>query len=201
MAGNTLDELKAINAMDPTIRTLDEAGLVTRLNKILPSALVPGLIATYRDALQKRNLKTTPSDILGLINTDLMFRIPTLRLIETQRDMGMPAYNYLFTYKSPARGGAIGAIHGLDNPFLFGNLNEEFTGRSPEAESLSIKIQDSCAAFARNGDPSCQSIGKWPVYGKSRATMIFDIDTRIENAPYEIERSTWDEYNNLSMSL
>ncbi len=200
MAGNTLDELKAMNVLDPSLSNLNEEGLIRRLNTILPSTLVPELIAVYRDALQKRNGKATPLDILGQINTDRMFRIPTIRLVETQRDFGMPAYNYLFTYKSPARGGVLGSMHGLDNPFLFGNLNEEFTGRSPEAEDLSLKIQDSCAAFAHTGDPSCPSVGNWPVYGKSRTTMIFDINTRIENAPYEIERSVWDKFDSLSMS-
>jgi para-nitrobenzyl esterase len=197
MAGNTLDELKAMNALDPTIITLDEAGLVKRLNKTLPSALIPGLVTAYRDALQKRTVKATSADILGQINTDMMFRIPTIRLVETQRDIGVPAYNYLFTYKSPARGGVIGATHGLDNPFLFGSLDAEFTGRSSAAEKLMIKIQDSCAAFARTGDPSCASIGQWPVYGRGRSTMIFDTDTRVENAPYEVERSAWDKYDGL----
>jgi carboxylesterase type B len=193
--------LKAMSTMDSTISTMDEAGLVQRLNKTLPPALVPGLVAAYRDALQKRTGKSAPADILGQINTDRMVRIPTIRLVETQRDIGVPAYNYLFTYKSPGRGRAMGAMHGLDNPFLFGNLDAEFTGCSPAAENLMIIIQDSCAAFAHTGDPSCASIGQWPVYGKNRSTMIFDTDTRVENAPYEVERSAWDKYDSLATSL
>ena len=198
IAGNTLDENKAMHAMDSNISGLDEAGLIIRLNKQLPAQLVSGLVKTYSDALQKHGIKPTPSDILGNINTDLMLRIPTIRLVETQRDNGVPAYNYLFTYKSPAMGGVFGAMHGLDNPLLFGNLDAEFTGFSPEVENLSNKLQDSCAAFAHTGDPSCKSIGKWPVYGESRMTMIFDINTRIETAPYEEERSAWNKYDILS---
>jgi len=198
IAGNTLDELKAMNAMDPTISNLDEAGLIARLNKMLPPDLVPGLVKAYRDALLKRSGRSTPADILGSINTDMMFRIPTIRLVEVQRDNGVPAYNYLFTYKSPAMGGVLGAMHGLDNPLLFGSLDAEFTGRGPEIENLAIKIQDSCAAFARTGDPSCQSIGNWPVYGESRMTMVFDKNTRVESAPYEAERSAWNKYDMLS---
>jgi para-nitrobenzyl esterase len=188
IAGNTLDELKAMNAMDPALRNLDESGIVTRLKKALPPDLVPELIKTYQEALPKRGNLITPLEILGSINTDLMFRIPTIRLVEAQRDNGMPAYNYLFTYKSPAMGGVLGAVHGLDNPLLFGCLDADFTGNSPEVENLAVKIQDSCAAFARTGDPSCNSIGKWPIYGKDRMTMILDKNTRVESAPYEAER-------------
>jgi para-nitrobenzyl esterase len=195
MAGNTLDELKATSAMDPTMRNMDEAGLLKRLNAILPPDMVPGLVSTYREALKKRSSKADPLDILGTINTDLMFRISTIRLVEAQRDNGAPAYNYLFTYKSPAMGGVLGAMHGLDNPFLFGHLDANFSGSGPELESLAVKIQDSCSAFARTGDPSCASIGKWPVYGKNRMTMILDKNTRVEAAPYEAERRAWDKFN------
>jgi para-nitrobenzyl esterase len=198
MAGNTRDELKAMLGMDPTVKNLDEAGLVKRLNKIVPPELVPGLIEAYRNVLPNRGNIATPADILGSINTDIMFRIPTIRLVEAQRDNGVRAYNYLFTYKSPALGGNLGAMHGLDNPLLFGSLNAEFTGNDTEVESLAIKIQDSCAAFAHTGDPSCESIGKWLVYGKDRTTMILDKNTRLENAPYEEERRAWDKYIELS---
>ncbi len=195
MAGNTLDELKATNAADPAVRNLDEVGLIKRLNKTLPPDTVPGLVATYRDILQRRGNKTAPPDILGNIYTDLMFRIPTIRLAEAQRDNGTPAYCYLFAYKSPALGGA---THGLDNPFLFGSLDDEFTGCGPEAQGLAVKIQDSFAAFARTGDPSCESLGKWPVYGEKRLTMVFDKNSRVEAAPGEEERRAWDKYDLLS---
>jgi para-nitrobenzyl esterase len=194
MAGNMLDELKAMNAMDPVISKLDEAGLIARLNKLVPPELVPGLVKAYHNSLQKRGDKSTPANILGCINTDRMFRIPTIRLVEAQRDNGAPAYNYLFTYPSPAMGGALGAMHGVDNPFVFGGLDADFTGNSPEAEALALKVQDSLAAFARTGNPSCKTIGEWPVYGKNRMTMVFDKNTRIETAPYEDERRAWDKY-------
>lgn len=195
IAGNTRDELKAMNAMDPAISKLDKSGVIERLKKMLPPDMVPGLVNAYQESLSQSGVKVTPQDILGSINTDMMFRIPTIRLIEAQRDHGVPAYNYLFTYRSPAMGGALGAMHGLDNPFLFGHLDAEFTGDIPEAQQLAIKIQDSCTAFARTGDPSCESVGAWPVYGKDRKTMIFDVKTRVEEAPFEAERAAWDDYD------
>ena len=198
MAGNTRDELKAMNAMDPSLSNLDEAGLIKRLNNMLPPELVPGIVQTYRDSMQQGGATAKPIDILGSINTDKMFRIPTIRLVEAQRDNGAQAYNYLFTYKSPAMGGALGAMHGLDNPFLFGSLDADFTGNTPEAQSMANKIQDSCIAFAHTGNPSCESAGKWPEYGTSRMTMVWDKNTRVESAPFEAERRAWDDYDILS---
>jgi para-nitrobenzyl esterase len=164
----------------------------------LPSERVTDFIDTYRAALKRRGVGTSPADILGMIFADYLFRIPTIRLIEAQRDNGAPAYNYLFTLRSPAMGGVLGAMHGLDNPFLFGCLDKEFSGDGPAEQALATKIQDSTIAFMRTGDPSCKSLGKWPVYGKDRLTMILDKKARVEAAPYEEERRVWDGYDIIS---
>jgi para-nitrobenzyl esterase len=196
MVGNTLDELKMMGVMDPNVRNMDEAGLVKRLSNVnlLPSDFITKVIDIYREALKKRDGHNAPGDILGTLNTDMMFRIPNIRLVEAQRDNGVPAYNYLVTYKTPAMGGALGAMHGVDNPFMFGALSPELTGNGPEQQDMMIKMQDSCIAYIRTGDPSCKTAGKWPVYGKDRQTMIWDINPHVETAPYEVERKVWDDY-------
>jgi para-nitrobenzyl esterase len=195
MAGNSLDELKMSTGMNPVLRDLNEEGLIVRLNHLLPSDLVLRVINVYREALKRRGSSGTPLDILGTVSSDLMFRIPTIRLVEAQRDNGTPAYNYYFVYKSPAMGGILGAMHGLDNPFVFGALDANLTGTGPEQQDMMLKIQDSCIAFIRTGDPSCKSIGKWPVYGKERMTMVMDKNIRIEAAPFEPERQVWDTFS------
>jgi len=184
-------------AMDPAARDMDEAAMLKRLNGMVPADLAPTLVATYREVLKRRGGGITPAEILGSINTDWMFRIPTIRLLELQQAHGMPAYNYLFVYKSPAMGGILGAMHGLDNPFLFGALVPEFTGKDAELEDLAVKMQDSAVAFMRTGDPSCKSAGNWPVYGQDRMTMLWDRKPRVAAAPYEAERAAWDGYDYL----
>ena len=37
--------------------------------------------------------------------------------------------------------------------------------------------------------------GGWPAYGKERMTMIFGAEARVESAPFEAERRTWDSYD------
>ena len=65
MAGNTLDELKMSTGMDPNMRNLDEAGLLKRLNRLLPAGMAPGVIEVYREALEKTRQQRHPARYYG----------------------------------------------------------------------------------------------------------------------------------------
>jgi para-nitrobenzyl esterase len=195
IVGTALEEWKGLGAREPGIQDLDDAGLLARLSSLLPSDFVPGLVNAYQVALQKRGGEVTPYEVLAAIQTDLMFRMPAIHLVEAQRDNSTPAYNYLFTHKSPIMCGILGACHGLDNHFIFGNLVDDVCGSGPDMENLSRKIQDAWTAFARTGNPSCQSTGEWPIYGKERMTMLLGKDNHVEKAPYDQERRAWDNFN------
>jgi len=48
-------------------------------------------------------------------------------------------------------------------------------------------------AFAKSGDPNHKGLAKWPTYDKNiRATMMFNIDSKVENDPFGEERKLWD---------
>ncbi len=198
LAGSMRDEFLSTARLDFSLRNIEETVLADRLRKLVSGEMAAGLLATYKAELINRGKKAAPEEIFGSIQTDMMFRIPTLRLVEAQRDQGVPVFNYLFTYPSPAMEGVMGATHGLDNPLLFGVPNADFTGDTSEVHQLSYKIQDSCTAFARTGDPSCALIGPWPVYGKERQTMILDLETRVETAPYDAARKAWEGWDVIS---
>jgi para-nitrobenzyl esterase len=100
---------------------------------------------------------------------------------------------YLFTYASPARRGALGACHALEMPFVFGTLDapgqDRFAGTGPEVERLSANMMDAWITFARTGDPSHEGVGRWEPYDvETRATMVFDRESRLEDDPYSEER-------------
>ena len=175
----------------------DEEEVVNRLKRLIPSEQVSNVIAAYRKGREDRGESTSPKEVLIAIQTDLMFRISCLKLVEAQCNNNQPAYNYLFTWKSPMMGGVLGACHALEIGFVFGNYDDIFCGSGPDAEALSRKIQDAWFAFARTGDPSCESLGKWEPYCENRTTMIFDKECWIEQAPYEEERAIWDTFNML----
>jgi para-nitrobenzyl esterase len=178
--------------MEPGFDQIDEATVLDRLSQAMSVDAAKSLFTAYRQARSKRGESTTPAEIFTAIFGDFMFRMPGVRLVEAQQSNKQMAYSYLFTWKSPAMGGVLEACHGLEISFVFGNLIEMFSGTGPEADKLARCMQDAWLAFAHTGDPSCESIGKWPVYGSERMTMILDKNCHMEAAPYDEERRAWD---------
>ncbi|HSW58582.1 MAG TPA: carboxylesterase/lipase family protein [Dehalococcoidales bacterium] len=192
MAGTTLDESTIFTAMDRQLSAISEKELVKRLEKFLPSDFVSGLIPAYSQALAERGLqKVLPYHLFHAIFTDLQFRMPAVRLVESQIKLGSSAYYYIFDWTSAIRG--LGACHSLELGFLFGNHRADFHGAGPAAEKLADQIQSAWIAFARSGNPSCESLGRWPSYGKSRTTMLLGADSRAVKAPFEAERQAWEK--------
>lgn len=192
IVGNNLDEQKLFWAVLPDFPKVDESGLKKRVAKLAPANFVDTIIETYRAARAKRGESTEPVEILSAILTDITFRLKAIAIAEAQCKNGQSAYNYLFTWQSPALGGRLGACHALEIGFLFGNRDEKFCGAGPEADELSAKMKDAWLAFARTGNPSCKLLGKWPAYCEKRETMILGRTCRVEVAPYEDERRIWE---------
>lgn len=196
--GSNLDEF-TLFMMNPADRDLDDAGMMKRLSATYTEDSAKALIETYRKSREKHGHSVKPYNIMVAIGGDQMFRMGALGLVEAQRDNKQKVYNYLFTWKSPAMGGAFGACHALEIGFVFGKYDANFCGSGPDADKLAMCIQDAWLSFARTGDPSCESIGKWPEYGSQRMTMILDKDCHVEAAPYEEERAAWKNVKRIQM--
>ena len=149
------------------------------------------LYETYRKERAKRGDSTAPAEIFTAIQTDRAFWIPACRLLEAQGKQNSNIFSYLFTWKSPALDGRLGACHAIDIGFVFGTLDTLFTGKSPEAVALSGKVQDAWIALARTGNPACESLGDWPQYGEKRETMILGPDCRVIKEPFAEELRAW----------
>jgi para-nitrobenzyl esterase len=195
--GTNLEEFRLFDAMSPQPDKIDEATLYNRLTTSLPDRDARNVTECYTRARKKRGEAAAPADILMAIQTDLMFRLPGIRLIEAQQANGQQAFNYLFTWKSRVTG--LGACHALEIGFVFGTHDDTFCGSGPEADRLSESIQDAWTSFARTGDPSCKSLGKWPVYDKDRIVMILGRNSYMETAPYEEERFVWEDIRSRSL--
>jgi para-nitrobenzyl esterase len=106
---------------------------------------------------------------------------------------------YRFDWESPALGGALGACHAVELPFVFGALGapgaEFFTGSGPEAERLCARTMDAWIAFARSGDPSHPELpgGRIDAYEpERRATLVLGRECGVELDPGSAERRAWD---------
>jgi len=192
MVGATRDEWKLFSMLDPGVASMDEAGLIQRFEGKIPEDRVQALIKAYQDAAEKQGSEISFGGIFDAIQTDKMFGQPAIRLAEVCRDRKQPVYSYLFTWESPLSGGRLGACHSLEQGFLFGKLDDKFSGSGPEAQALAEKIQDAWIAFARTGNPSCDSLGEWPAYGEKRETMLLDETCTVEEDPKGGVRQTWD---------
>ncbi len=193
IVGNNLEECKLFRIRRPELATADEATLSQICSAFIPKQHISRVIDTYKKARNERGESTSPSELMAAIQTDVMFRIPVTRTLEAQCQNGMAAYHYLFTWKSPALNGLLGACHALEIGFVFGRLDDKFCGSGPEAEQLSRKVQDGWVAFARYGNPSCESLGEWTAYCERRKTMMLGQECHVEEVPYEEERRIWGE--------
>jgi para-nitrobenzyl esterase len=71
---------------------------------------------------------------------------------------------------------------------------DRFAGTGADADLLSETLRDSWLAFARSGDPGCDVLPNWDGYDAGRrATMLFDRDCELVDAPYDTERAAWDQ--------
>ena len=189
--GTNLDEWTLFGMMTPGYTESTEQDMMKRLNFLMPGQDVPKLVEVYRESLKKRSMPTKPSDILTAVQTDIMFHMPALEMVQAQRDNGAKVYNYLFDWKSPVMGGIFGACHALEVGFVFGTHDAMFCGAGPEADKLSANMMDAWIAFAKTGDPSTKAMGEWLVYGPKRVTMFIGPKPHLEEAPYETERLAW----------
>lgn len=153
------------------------------------------LIEVYRESRKERDLPSGNKRIFSAIVTDMYMRIPTIRLLIAQQPHDSRVYNYLFCWESPE---AKAAIHGLEIPFVFGLVDrlkqsdQIGSASGTEAKALSAKMMNAWVSFARTGDPGTVELNWLPYTSDHRATMIYDVHTRLENAPFEQERKIWD---------
>jgi len=196
LIGTNRDEIKLF-VPPASRRSMDDAALENQVRALLPRKQVrraPGLIDAYRKAREGR-FPTDNVELIDAITSDGRFRIPALRLAEARLQTG-DSFVYLFNYESPSRGGALGACHALELPFVFGTLDaptqDRFAGSGPEVEALSKRMMDAWIAFARTGNPSTPELA-WPRYDSvRRPTVVFDRQTELIEAPLEAERAAWE---------
>lgn len=185
----TLDEA----ALALTNFDLDEAGLKAVVSRALGAKAgeTDRVLALYRKAYPS----ATPYLIQARIVTDRGFRSNAYKQAERKAALGKaPAYFYLFTWPCPGYNGKFGSVHGTDVQLVFHAYRGAIGGGGKDAKALADKMAAMWVAFAKTGDPNTSAIPHWPAYdAQTRATMIFDTNTRVENDPRAEFRKLWDE--------
>lgn len=187
--GNTREETGSLIAMgDPTIFSLTWDTLPARLERDMVTDIeVTGVVRTYRELFPSI---TPPELFIKATTAGRSWRAQVIEAEARARENGA-TWVYQLNFPSPRDGGRYGAHHTLDIPLVFANTAkpEAQTGDGEGAREVAAAMSDALLRFARTGDPSGGSTGAWPRYdlGK-RATMIFDVESRVENDPRKAER-------------
>jgi para-nitrobenzyl esterase len=119
-----------------------------------------------------------------------------MRLAERHAAHTPQTYAYLFTWRSPAWDGLLGAGHVVEVPFVFGTLDapdaRDLVPAGAPVGGLSARMQDAWIAFARTGSPKTAALPGWEPYTASRrCTMLLGATSGPVDAPYEAERRFW----------
>jgi para-nitrobenzyl esterase len=141
--------------------------------------------ADYLAAVKKAYPNTVkPSDYIDL---DINFRQGAIRQATAKAKAGgAPVYMYLFSWQSPVNDGIYKAMHCMELPFVFNNINrcEEMTGGGKDAHALADKMSGAWINFAKTGNPSTNGLPMWPTFtAATGATMVFDSQSRVANHP------------------
>jgi len=194
MLGATRDETRDFSdPASPEMRGLSWAALPDRIAAELPVDPLPeAVVRTYRAHMPK----ASPADIFYAATTDGRSWRPQLIEAEARARAGRPAFVYQVDFQSPTNPDR-GAFHGIDIGLVFGTFDAPYawTGNGPRTRMLSRLMQRRFVAFARTGNPNPPGLPPWPAYDeRRRATMIFDVASRVENDPRRWQRELFAPY-------
>lgn len=194
LVGTTADEWNLFHVMRRQPGGMDDATLERRVARVLPADRAHEAIDVYRGAQPD----ATNDDIFCAIGTDLVFRIPAVRLAEAQSAHQRATRVYLFNYKSTAFGGGLGACHAIDIPFVFDNVDRRgvdvLVGDiDDDTRALSTATSQAWLAMARSGSPQHDGLPPWPEYStKNRTVMELGRTRQLLDDPGGAERAFWE---------
>ncbi|GIH92383.1 carboxylesterase/lipase family protein [Planobispora siamensis] len=152
-------------------------------------AQVFGLGPEAADAYRAAHPGAADAEVFTVMMSDALGRMPTTRVAEAHARAGGRTWLYDFAWQGPV----LGAGHGVDVPFTFGNGDNRFAARflgSPPPAgfaALSERIRTAWTSFAATGDPG------WPRFDLDRRmTHVWDTVPSDAADPLADSRRIWE---------
>jgi para-nitrobenzyl esterase len=175
MVGSTRDEAKLFAVAVPGVR-LAPAGLVDKFYaSMFKDDAVREIVKLYPYASYRRPADAA-MDALGdmVLGCKCFFAAEAVSAINH-------VYYYRFDFDNHIAPHIIGAAHGFEIPFVFGNLDRVPANyliticNKEQATALSNLMMSYWTNFAKTGNPNQQGLPEWPKYNKDgRQRMYFD---------------------------
>ena len=169
MLGNTVMETRAFYAPDSKqLAGLNFDNLAERIAPEMRIDIHPSWVV---GEFRARYPKAGPLDLFHRIVTAARSWRGQVEEAEARTKAGAPAFVYQLDFED--------AKHTDDIGLSFGTMPDP----TPAQQAMSDRMMDAFVRFARTGDPG------WAAYDLAkRQTMIYDIESRVENDPREWER-------------
>jgi para-nitrobenzyl esterase len=189
LLGTNLDEVQYWATVENRPLESKPMALLEKQVAAIAGSKAKDIIQTYR------RTNTTYGDAVIHLETDLLWRMPSIRMAEAI-SVAQPTYMYLFGYRSSSPVTNYGSAHSMELPFVFGVIDQldaiAFTGRDPRREALKNQIQLAWISFARTGDPNHAGTPTWPKYDTvTRATMELAGTSGVVEDPQGAQRAVW----------
>jgi para-nitrobenzyl esterase len=168
---------------------LTDAGLTALINERF-NGKANDILPLYRGAAPSK----TPYLLQAQILTDSAQRLRAITQAERKATQGgAGVWMYLWEWVTPAFDGKLGAVHGHDVDASFNLYRNGICGSGRnEGRLMCTRLASTWVAFAKTGKPDNEHIPAWPKYdAQTRATMIFDTNTRVVNDPRGPMREYW----------
>lgn len=185
MFGNAATETTVYMASNMANFALDADDVARRLARYLQidAARTAVIVDAYRATMPQ----ATPSEILAAVTTDYTYRRNTTREAALQSAAAAaPVYTYVFSWRTPVRGGVLQSPHTLEVPFVFGTAPaaEALVGNGADIAPLTQMMVATWSAFAHTGNPANPHLPAWPRYeGGQRGTMLLSRESRVASNP------------------
>lgn len=185
LIGINKDEMTLFMASAPWFGKLDDAGL-EKMAAGFFGPRAPEVLA----ALRKDFPKDSPTYLATHLGTYGRMFAGSVQIAERKATQGgAKAWAYLLAWETPV--GPFRSLHTLEIPLVFDTVETSrvLLGPGPEPQLMAKQMSAAWLAFARTGDPNAPGLPKWPAYDAARrATMVFDIESRVVDDPYAATR-------------
>ncbi|XP_075525251.1 acetylcholinesterase-like isoform X3 [Dermacentor variabilis] len=174
----------ALKALDPSLR-------VTPIDKVLEMYTAGKTPSTAAEILKA----------LDSIVGDYHFTCPVVRCADRFVQAGIPVYQYVFARRSSRNPWPpwMGAMHGEEVAFVFGEPLDDTHRYSEEDKSMSRRLMRYWANFAKTGNPNLPGNGSsqstdWPRRTDSlKEHLVLDVNESVGCAHREAYCEFWEE--------